>query len=68
MINFFTNLYSQVQDWMMQTVVIPLLYAIDGMSYAEESVNGLDWFLFGFIQIAIILLVLSPLEIGRAHV
>ena len=59
---FFANLYSQVQDWMMRAVVIPLLYAIDGMSYAEDSVNALDWFLFGAIQIIIIVLVLAPLE------
>ena len=62
MIEFLTNLYSSLQDWMMQVLVIPFLYAVDGMTYAEESVNAVDWFLFGLIQVLIILCVLAPLE------
>lgn len=62
MIDLIVSAYSAIQNWLMQYAVIPLLYALDGMSYAEDSVDGLDWFLLGVVQIIIIACIFSPIE------
>jgi sterol desaturase/sphingolipid hydroxylase (fatty acid hydroxylase superfamily) len=62
MIEFLNAAYINIQEWMMRQIVIPFLYHFDAMTYAEDSVDGLDWFLFGLVQVFIIALVLAPLE------
>lgn len=56
------DLYGSLQEWLMQHVVLPLLYVTDGMGYADDSIVALDWFLFGLFQIVVIAFVLRPLE------
>ena len=62
MISALTAWYASLQEWMMQEIVLPILYLTGGMGYADDAIAGLDWFLFGVIQIIIILLVFKPLE------
>ena len=62
MTDLLSSSYGGAQEWLMQNVVLPILYAADGMGYAEDAVSGLDWFLLGLIQIVIIALVFGPLE------
>lgn len=62
MISSITAWYASLQEWMMQEIVLPILYALGGMGYADDAIGGLDWFLFGVFQIIIILLVFKPLE------
>ena len=62
MISALTAWYASLQEWMMQEMVLPILYLTGGMGYADDAIAGLDWFLFGVIQIIIILLVFKPLE------
>ena len=62
MITSLTAWYASLQEWMMQEMVLPMLYATGGMGYADDAIAGLDWFLFGVVQIIIILLVFKPLE------
>jgi len=56
------DLYASLQEWMMQQVVLPILYMVGGMGYADDSIVALDWFLLGLIQLAIITFILRPLE------
>ena len=62
MINSLSAWYASLQEWMMQEMVLPILYAFGGMGYADDAIAGLDWFLFGVFQIIIIGLVFQPLE------
>ena len=62
MMDLLSSSYGGAQEWLMQNVVLPILYAADAMGYAEDAVSGLDWFLLGLIQIVIIALVFGPLE------
>lgn len=60
-----TNLsywYASIQEWLMQQVVLPILYITNGMGYADDAITGLDWFLFGLVQIFIIAFIFKPLE------
>jgi sterol desaturase/sphingolipid hydroxylase (fatty acid hydroxylase superfamily) len=54
--------YSSLQEWIFSTIVAPLLYQFDLMSWAEDVFDGIDWFLFGCIQILLIFTVLRTWE------
>jgi sterol desaturase/sphingolipid hydroxylase (fatty acid hydroxylase superfamily) len=54
--------YGSIQEWLFTNAVGPLLYQFDLMSWAEDAFDGLDWLLFGCIQIILILLVLRTWE------
>ena len=54
--------YGSVQEWIFSTFVIPVLYQLDLMSWAEDVFDGVDWFLFGCIQIFLIMVVLRTWE------
>ena len=56
------DLYGLLQEWLMQSIVLPILYAFDGMGYADDAINALDWFLLGLAQVFLIAFVLRPLE------
>ena len=62
MITSLTAWYASLQEWMMQEMVLPILYTFGGMGYADDAIAGLDWFLFGMFQVIIIVLVFKPLE------
>ena len=54
--------YSSLQEWIFSTIVAPLLYKFNLMSWAEDVFDGIDWFLFGCIQILLIFTVLRTWE------
>ena len=56
------NAYGSSQEWLFSNIVGPALYQLDLMSWAEDAFDGVDWFLFGCIQIALIILVLRTWE------
>ncbi|WP_251369265.1 sterol desaturase family protein [Polynucleobacter sp. AP-Sving-400A-A2] len=61
--------YASVQEFLFTYVAGPILYQFDLMSMAEDVFDGIDWFLFGCIQIFLIAVILrvwerfSPAEI-----
>ncbi len=63
--NFITHMYATIQEWMMQNIVLPFLYLVDGMGFADDAISGLDWFLLGIVQICIIAFIFRPLEKWR---
>jgi sterol desaturase/sphingolipid hydroxylase (fatty acid hydroxylase superfamily) len=54
--------YASVQEFLFANIVAPLLYQFDLMAWAEDVFDGLDWFLFGCIQIFLIIVVLRTWE------
>ncbi len=54
--------YGSVQEWIFANIVGPFLYQFDLMSWAEDVFDGIDWFLFGCIQIFLIVVVLRTWE------
>jgi len=61
-ISAFSNAYGSVQEWIFSNIAGPLLYQFNLMSWAEDVFDGVDWFLFGCIQIFLILIVLRTWE------
>jgi sterol desaturase/sphingolipid hydroxylase (fatty acid hydroxylase superfamily) len=54
--------YGSAQEWLFSNVVGPILYQLDLMSWAEDAFDGVDWFLFGCIQVFLIIVVLRTWE------
>lgn len=54
--------YGSTQEFLFTNVLAPVLYQFDLMSFAEDAYDGMDWFLFGCIQIILIALVLRTWE------
>jgi len=57
-----SSAYGSVQEFIFANLVGPLLYQLDLMSWAEDVFDGIDWFLFGCIQIVLIVVVLRTWE------
>lgn len=54
--------YAGVQEFLFANLVAPVLYQFDLMAWAEDVYDGIDWFLFGCIQIFLIIVVLRTWE------
>jgi sterol desaturase/sphingolipid hydroxylase (fatty acid hydroxylase superfamily) len=54
--------YASVQEFLFANIVAPVLYQFDLMAWAEDVFDGIDWFLFGCIQIFLIVVVLRTWE------
>lgn len=54
--------YAAIQERIFSGVVEPLLYQLDLTGWSEDFFDGIDWFLFGCIQIVMIVLLLRTWE------
>ena len=54
--------YASVQEFLFANLAAPVLYQFDLMAWAEDIYDGIDWFLFGCIQIFLIIVVLRTWE------
>jgi sterol desaturase/sphingolipid hydroxylase (fatty acid hydroxylase superfamily) len=57
-----SSAYASAQEWIFSAIVGPFLYQFDLMAWAEDAFDGVDWFLFGCIQIFLIVFVLRVWE------
>jgi len=62
MIQTLVEWFSEVHGWLFQTVVHPLLYALSLGDITEEAFDGTEWFLIGLLELALLFLILRPLE------
>jgi sterol desaturase/sphingolipid hydroxylase (fatty acid hydroxylase superfamily) len=63
--NLFTQIsdaYASIQEFLFANIAMPILYQFDLMALAEDVYDGMDWFLFGCIQILLIIVVLRTWE------
>jgi sterol desaturase/sphingolipid hydroxylase (fatty acid hydroxylase superfamily) len=59
------NLFSSVQQWLFETAVQPLLFALGQGNLLEDGYEATAWFLVGIIQISVLLAVIAPLQRWR---
>lgn len=57
-----SDAYASLQEYLFTNIAAPILYQFNLMSMAEDVYDGMDWFLFGCIQILLILVVLRTWE------
>ena len=60
--SFISGAYASVQEFLFSELIAPILYQFGLMAWAEDVFDGIDWFLFGCIQIFLIIVVLRTWE------
>jgi len=54
--------FSEAHGWLFQSAVQPMLFLLGLGDVVEEAFDGTEWFMIGLIEIALIYLLLRPLE------
>ncbi|TFV86387.1 sterol desaturase family protein [Oxalobacteraceae bacterium OM1] len=62
MIQTLVEWFSVVQGWLFQSAILPFLYATGLGDVTEEAFTGTEWFLLGVVELAMLYLLLRPLE------
>jgi sterol desaturase/sphingolipid hydroxylase (fatty acid hydroxylase superfamily) len=57
--------YAVLAGWLLEHGILPVLYAIGAMDWAEDLYRWLDFALFGLLQVVVVYLVCRPLEAWR---
>lgn len=65
MIDWLSELFTIVHAWIFENGLQPLLYRFGGLGYAEQAFQGLEFALYGIIEIGIMLALIRPLEAWR---
>lgn len=65
MLAWFTDRFSEVQQWLFESAVQPLVYGMGLGGWLEQAFDATGWLLVGLIQIAVLLAVIGPLQRWR---
>lgn len=65
MIDMLIDAFGQAQQWLYETVVQPVVFALGGGSILEDAFNATGWLLVGLLQIVVMLVVIGPLQRWR---
>ena len=60
-----TDIFSNVQQWLFEALVQPALFALGLASLLEDAYAGTAWVMVGLIQVVILLAVIAPLQRWR---
>ncbi|MBC7499998.1 MAG: sterol desaturase family protein [Herminiimonas sp.] len=56
------ELLGAMQGWLFEAVVQPMIFHLGFGEFAEEAFEGTEWFLIGLFELAVLFLILRPLE------
>lgn len=62
---WFTNTFENAQQWLFETLIQPIAFALGQGGFVLEAFNGTGWLLVGLLQIVVLLAVIRPLERWR---
>jgi sterol desaturase/sphingolipid hydroxylase (fatty acid hydroxylase superfamily) len=62
MMAFFSDWLGLIQGWLFETVIQPLVFQFGFGEHVEEAFEGTEWLLIGVLELALLFLVLRPLE------
>ena len=57
-----TDNFAQLQGWLFETLIQPLIYATGLGEFTEQAFEGCEWLLIGLFEITLLFIVLRPLE------
>lgn len=63
--DFLTEAFNDAQQWLFEGLVQPLAFKLGFGNLLEQAYNGTGWLLVGLLQIAVMLLVIAPLQRWR---
>ncbi|NVM76398.1 sterol desaturase/sphingolipid hydroxylase (fatty acid hydroxylase superfamily) [Duganella sp. SG902] len=62
MIDTLSDWLGLAQGWLFETVVQPLVFQLGFGEFVEDAFEGTEWLLIGVLELALLFLVLRPLE------
>ncbi|QTD46912.1 sterol desaturase family protein [Ottowia testudinis] len=62
MIDTLTDAFATAQQWLFEAAVQPIAFAVGAGNLLEDGFAATGWLLVGLLQIAVLLLVIAPLE------
>jgi sterol desaturase/sphingolipid hydroxylase (fatty acid hydroxylase superfamily) len=62
MMEFFSDGLGLAQGWLFETVIQPLVFQLGFGEHVEDAFEGTEWLLIGMLELALLFLVLRPLE------
>ena len=65
MVEWLTDRFAACQQWVFETLVQPLVYALGLGGRIEDAFDATGWLLVGLIQIAVLIAVIGPLQRWR---
>ncbi|VTU39058.1 Fatty acid hydroxylase superfamily protein [Variovorax sp. PBS-H4] len=63
--NWLTDIFANVQQWLFEAAVQPLVYAVGLGGWVEDAFDATGWLLVGLIQIGVLLALIGPLQRWR---
>jgi sterol desaturase/sphingolipid hydroxylase (fatty acid hydroxylase superfamily) len=57
-----TDLFSAAQQWLFETIVQPIVFAVGLGGRVEDAFDGTGWLLVGLLQIVVLVAVIGPLQ------
>ena len=57
-----TDNFAQLQGWLFQAMIEPLIYATGLGEFTEQAFEGTEWLLIGLFEITLLFIMLRPLE------
>jgi sterol desaturase/sphingolipid hydroxylase (fatty acid hydroxylase superfamily) len=63
--DWLTDIFANVQQWLFEAAVQPLVYAVGLGGWVEDAFDATGWLLVGLIQIAILVALIGPLQRWR---
>lgn len=64
-VNALINCFTSVQQWIFESAVEPLAFALGLGHRLEEAFEGTGWFLVGVMQLLVLILLIGPLQRWR---
>jgi sterol desaturase/sphingolipid hydroxylase (fatty acid hydroxylase superfamily) len=65
MIDLVLNQWSQLQDWLFETLVLPVAFGLGYGNLLEEAYTGTGMFMVGVLEVLIMLVLIAPLQHWR---
>ena len=62
MLDALTDTFAAAQQWLFEAAVQPIAFAVGAGNLLEDGFTATGWLLVGLMQIAVLLLVIAPLE------
>jgi sterol desaturase/sphingolipid hydroxylase (fatty acid hydroxylase superfamily) len=62
MMQTFSDWLGLAQGWLFETVIQPLIFQFGFGEFVEDAFEGTEWLLIGVLELALLFLVLRPLE------
>ncbi|MES2942228.1 MAG: sterol desaturase family protein [Pseudomonadota bacterium] len=63
--NWFSDLFSNAQEWLFTTVMQPLLFSLGLANLLEDGYEATAWLLAGVLQVIVLLAIIGPLQRWR---